>query len=87
LGRKIFLSECSTATAANPAGCGEQLAAQRFIATDDRGDGTAPFVVHAIGYSKPYNTSATVTCHIDCVLLATTNIVGERFAYTTLGFL
>ena len=86
-GRKIFLSECSTTAAANPEGCGAQLAAQPFIAADDRGDGTTSFVVHTAGYAKPYNTAATVTCHTDCVLMATTNIAGERLAYATLGFL
>lgn len=61
-GGKFFLSECATAADASSAGCGEQLAAQPFIITDDSGDGTETFSVSAVSGTKPYNTTSTQTC-------------------------
>ena len=37
---KVYLPECSSATAANKYGCGEQLAAQPFIMTDESRSGS-----------------------------------------------
>lgn len=82
---KLFLSECASAGDANSAGCGEQLAAQPFIITDDLGRGTEIFSVSAVAGTKPYNTTSTQTCTDQCVLLVTAGI-GYGYAYAPLSF-
>ncbi|MHB8465473.1 MAG: DUF4232 domain-containing protein [Acidimicrobiales bacterium] len=84
-GRKVFLSECASAQAANPGGCGPQLAQQPFLITDDSGSVAGSFTVTASASAKPYDTSALLPCADACVLVATTNI-GGGFATAQLGF-
>ena len=73
-GGKLFVSEGATAADASSAGCGEQLAAQPFIITDDSGDGTETFSVSPVSGTKPYNTTCTQTRTDQCVLLVTAGI-------------
>ncbi len=85
IGGKFFLSECASAADANSAGCGEQLAAQPFVITDNSGDGSEAFSVSAVAETKPYNTTSTQTCTDQCVLLVTAGI-GYGYAFAPLSF-
>ena len=84
-GGKLFLSECASIADANSAGCGEQLAGQPFIVTDDSGHGTETFSVSTVAGTKPYNTTSTEACTDQCVLLVTTGI-DHGYAYAPLSF-
>lgn len=82
---KVYLSECSSASAANKYGCGEQLAAQPFIITDESRSGSGTFIVEPVASGKPYNTADVTPCTTNCVLLATMG-GGGGFAVAPLGF-
>jgi neocarzinostatin family protein len=66
---KAHLSECASASDANPLGCGVQLAAQSFVEIEN-GGGTEPFTVTDRAPIAPL-TSETVICTTGCVLVAT----------------
>ena len=85
IGGKVFLSECSSAAAANADGCGEQLAAQPFILTDESRSGSGTFTVESTAAGKPYNTADAIPCTTNCVLLATGGS-GGGFAVAPLSF-
>ena len=70
LGEKVFLSECATAGAVNGLVCGDQLAGQTFLFTDDRGSASGSFVVHASAAAGPFS-SPSAGCSSKCVLMAT----------------
>ena len=70
LGEKVFLSECATAGAVNSLGCGNQLAGQTFLFTDDHGSANGSFIVHASAATGPLN-SPQARCSSNCVLVAT----------------
>lgn len=70
LGEKIFLSECATAGAVSGSGCGDQLAGQIFLFTDDRGSANGSFVVHASASAGPLSSPPS-GCSSNCVLMAT----------------
>jgi hypothetical protein len=80
---KVYLSECSSAAAANKYGCGEQLAAQPFIMTDESRSGTGTFSVEPTASGKPYDIADAIPCTTNCVLLATG---GGGFAVAPLSF-
>jgi len=82
---KVYLSECSSASAANKYGCGEQLAAQPFVMTDESRSGSGAFTVEPIASGRPYNTADAIPCTTNCVLLATMGS-GGGFAVAPLGF-
>lgn len=84
-GGKIFLSECATAADANISGCGDQLAAQPFIATDPSRASSIMFYVKARAATKTYNTTAFQPCTDQCVLMATGGF-GGTFVYAPLTF-
>ena len=71
IGGIVRLSECASAVDANDLGCGEQLAAQPLLVTDDSGSGTASFTVNTSGYTKPYDLNDTAPCTDRCVVVAT----------------
>jgi hypothetical protein len=85
IGGKVFLSECASASAANSAGCGDQLALQGLLVTDDRGNGQSTFALKPAASTKPYDPTALVTCRDNCVLVATVGI-GFGFAAAPLSF-
>lgn len=87
-GERFRISECATASMANVAGCGERLAAQPFIDTNEAGSGSIMFYIHTKATTKPYNTTAFQFCIIHCVVMATgTNIGGQStFVYASLKF-
>jgi hypothetical protein len=66
---KAHLSECVSASEANPLGCGVQPAAQPFVVIEN-GGGTAPFTVTAQAPTGPLE-SGTSLCSTGCVLVAT----------------
>ena len=70
-GGKVFLSECATSAAANPAGCGLQLAAQPFLVTGNNRAGSATFTVSDRAPARPYSSAATRRCTGRCVIVAT----------------
>ena len=70
-GGKVFLSECATSAAANPAGCGPQLAAQPFLVTGNNRAGSGTFTVSARASARPYSSAATRRCADGCVIVAT----------------
>lgn len=84
-GGKFWISECADAADANPAGCGDQLAAQPFGVTDDSGTGSFHFTVTTTAATKPYNSTALQPCTDQCVLVATVGI-GGGYAYAPLIF-
>jgi len=81
---KVRLSECASLAAANPGGCGEQLAAQPVMITDDRGSAVITFVVRSSASSAPL-APASGSCASQCVLVATGGANGP-FASATLHF-
>ena len=85
---RFRISECATASAANLAGCGDQLALQPFIDTDPSGSGSTTLFVRTRAATKPYNTKAFLPCTVKCVIMATgTNIEGQStFVYTSIKF-
>jgi hypothetical protein len=85
VGGKVFLSECAAASDANEAGCGQQLAAQPFILTDQSRNGSGRFGVVASASAKSYDMSQLLPCTTKCVLVATSGIAGD-FAYAPLAF-
>ena len=85
IGGKVYLSECASATAANSAGCGPQLAAQPILPTDATGSATGSFTVRAITSDKPYDESSRLPCRTGCVVVVTLGI-GYGFAYAPIAF-
>jgi hypothetical protein len=85
IARKVYLSECSSATAPNRYGCGEQLAAQPFITTDETRNGSGTFTVEPTAAGKPYDIADASSCTANCVLLDT-NGSGGGSAFAPLGF-
>jgi hypothetical protein len=84
---KIYLSECATSTAANPAGCGPQLAAQPFLVTGDNGAGSGTFTVSDRASARPYSSTATSGCAGRCVIVATLGLGPiRRYAYIRIDF-
>lgn len=85
---RFHISECATASAANVAGCGEQLAAQPFIDTDGKGMGATMFTIFAKAATLPYNTVGFQPCQAKCVIMATgTTVDGKTsFVYAPLVF-
>ena len=83
-GGTFFISECASASDANSAGCGRQLAAQPFGVTNNIGNGSYTFTVSTSAGIKPYN-KATVQCTDQCVIVATVGI-GFGFAYAPIEF-
>jgi len=67
---RVRLSECGSADEVSDFGCGPQLAQQPFVDTDLTGAGAISFVVHAVAYQKPYNTTLTARCANQCVIVA-----------------
>lgn len=85
--QKVFFSECSTMAAANPAGCGPQLAAQPFLVTGDNGRGSTTFAVSDRASAKPYSPAQTVKCENHCVIVATLGLGRFRvYAYAPVTF-
>lgn len=83
-GGKFFISECASASDANSAGCGRQLAAQTFGLTNSDRNGSFPFTVSTEAGVKPYN-KARARCTNKCVIVATVGI-NLGFAYTPIEF-
>ena len=83
-GGKFFISECASASDANSAGCGRQLAAQIFGVTNSDGSGSFPFTVNTEAGLKPYN-NARAQCTDQCMIVATVGI-GFGFAYAPIEF-
>jgi hypothetical protein len=84
---KVFLSECATSAAANPAGCGPQLAAQPFLLTGNNRTGSGPFTVSDRASARPYSPPATRTCAGGCVIVATVGLVPSTvYAYARITF-
>ncbi len=84
-GGTFSISECASASDANSAGCGRQLAAQPFgVINNTKGVGSYPFTVSASAATKPYN-KARVQCTNQCVIVATVGI-GYGFAYAPIEF-
>ena len=81
---KVRLSECASLAAANPDGCGEQLAAQPVVITDDRGSALTTFAVRASAPPAPL-APASGSCASQCVLVATSGANG-RFGSAILHF-
>ncbi len=83
-GGKFFISECASASDANSAGCGRQLAAQPFGITNSSGSGSYTFTVSTEAGVKPYN-KARAQCTNQCVIVATVGI-NVGFAYVPIEF-
>ncbi len=84
---KVYLSECATSAAANPAGCGPQLAAQPFLVTGDNGAGSGTFTVSDRASARPYSSAATRRCVDRCVIVATLGLGSIRaYAYVRIAF-
>lgn len=86
VGGKVFLSECASAAAVNPIGCGAQLAAQTFLVTDDSRAGSGSFVIHVRAATKGLDGSSLVTCTSQCVIVATIGAIAEDNGQTYYGF-
>ena len=71
VGGKVWLSECASAAAATDLGCGEQLAGQPFLVTDDRRAGAASLVVRASAPGEALSASRASPCVDQCVVVAT----------------
>jgi photosystem II stability/assembly factor-like uncharacterized protein len=84
VGGIVRLSECSSAAIATDLGCGDQLAAQTMLATDEHRSGSASFVVHLEAADRALGTP-DVRCNDQCVLVATLG-AGFGFATAPLGF-
>lgn len=82
-GGKFFLSECASAADANPLGCGPQLAAQPSGTTDTSGTGSYGFTVSSTAPNNPYDTSSTLPCTDQCVIVAT---LGGHYADSSIAF-
>jgi hypothetical protein len=85
IGEKVFLSECGSESDANDAGCGQQLAAQPFLVTNAKRNGSGTFRVTTVAGTRPYDMQGNVPCTNSCVLVATGG-VGLAFASTPLTF-
>lgn len=85
VGGKFFLSECASAARANSLGCGPQLAAQPFGVTNNSGAGSFGFTVTSMAAVSPYNTTSTLYCTDQCVIVATVG-GGGGFSYTPITF-
>ena len=85
VGGKFFLSECASAADANDEGCGPQLAAQPFGVTNNSGAGSYGFTVTSMAPTSPYNTSSTLPCTDQCVIVATVGI-DYGYAYAPVTF-
>ncbi|TAN25138.1 MAG: hypothetical protein EPN30_05260 [Actinomycetota bacterium] len=84
-GGKFFISECASASDANSAGCGPELAAQPFgVINNTKGIGSYPFSVSTTAAAKPEG-KATVQCTHQCVIVATVGI-GYGYAYAPIEF-
>jgi len=83
-GGKFFISECASASDANSAGCGRQLAAQPFGVANNIGSGSYTFTVSTSAGIKPYNKARSL-CADQCVIVATVGI-GYGFAYAPIEF-
>lgn len=85
-GAKVWLSECASAAKVNPLGCGQQLAAQPFLATNRAGAASGKFTVSAYASARPY-FGPLVKCAPTCVLVATSGGVAHPvLAYATISF-
>ena len=82
VGGKVFLSECAASTDANPAGCGQQLAAQPFLVTGNGRAATGAFTVSTRASAEPYSPALTATCTDRCVIVATLGL-GLRADYVS----
>jgi len=86
-GGKVFLSECATSAAANPGGCGPQLAAQPFFLTGNNRAGSATFTVSDRASAKAYSVAHTLECADRCVIVATLGLgLTHDFAYASVTF-
>lgn len=85
VGGKVFLSECASAAAATDLGCGAQLAAQPFLATDEGRSGSATFTVSASAAADPLGQAARLPCEARCVLVASLGD-GYPFAVAPIAF-
>ena len=85
IGSKVWISECATAASANDLGCGAELAAQTFTATNERRTGSSPFIVHWQAAAGPLNTGAIEACSDQCVIVATLG-AGYAFAVAKITF-
>jgi hypothetical protein len=72
-GAKVWLSECANRADVNDYGCGQQLAAQPFLVTDDSGAGTGSFTVSATAFVRADDISGAVACE-HCVLVAASGV-------------
>jgi hypothetical protein len=66
-GEKVWLSQCPTASAVNPFGCGTGLPEMPFLVTDDKGDAVGSFTVAANSRATP---DAPAQPCVPCVLAA-----------------
>jgi hypothetical protein len=85
IGSKVWISECATSASANDLGCGAELAAQTFTATNNLRSGFTPFVVHWQAAAGPLNTGAIEACSDQCVIVATLG-GGYAFAIAKITF-
>jgi Neocarzinostatin family len=85
IGSKVWISECATSASANDLGCGAELAAQTFTATNNLRSGFAPFTVHSLAAAGPLNTGAIEACSDQCVIVATLG-AGYAFAVAKISF-
>ena len=83
---RVRLSECASKDSVTAVGCGEQLARQPFVDLDATGAGSTTFVVHENAPVKPLDTTATLECADQCVLVATTDLPGSMPAIAPLAF-
>jgi hypothetical protein len=85
VGGKVWLSECASAAAATDLGCGEQLAAQPFLVTDDNRSGRATLVVRSSASAKALLAGPATTCVDQCVVVATLGI-GYPYVIAPIAF-
>lgn len=72
-GSRVRLSQCASAQAVTAPGCGELPQSQPFADLDSNGNGSTIFVVRNRASTTPGDTTNTVTCKDECVLVASTN--------------
>ena len=85
-GSRVRLSQCASAHAATAPGCGELPQSQTFADLDGNGNGSTIFLVRDHASMTPGNTTNTVTCHDDCVLVASTNTAEGTPTTASLNF-
>jgi hypothetical protein len=87
VGGKVFLSECATRAAANPAGCGSQLAAQPFLVTGNNRAGSGTFTVSDRASARPYSFADARRCADRCVIVVTLGLgLSAGYAYVHIAF-